>query len=649
MSNNIILELAEQGKNTLKHSNGDYTVTFQQPVEISKNDITSVKMAVIDAVDNSDGKINIQPRNEGDTTLELSLTFGYYYLDYGSTFEDTFNSKTFEDFGGASSSPSGRVYACNQGVGTPTVNSKKVTSFTIKLNPKTASTGLPDGNLISLIPILIDKPNTPGNTNNQLQLDYEFIWTDTTGKDTPWHKYLNDDYTLLLNKNTVQQMINDKVLLSVYNDDPFNFAVDFTKADIADNFQFKDINVITGFKPSGVDIGFGFQNITVEDYGGNDTQNILYTNTITIDIDVGTYEPDDLAHILSDKLSDLELNGKVSNNPAFMTSNPILKTVRQVLIQNGGTLDDTPQFFLVDSDDTKHGKFTFNTPVNEAPNTFNYYFGSSELGITYNEENDKMEIAQMHSSLFSSDLTGNPQALKETRFIRNDTAGFEEKFLINKSSGIFFTSLEPREFWIGPSSKMKFDKSLLVGVKSKSVDDPGTPGAVIHYEVPEFLTDKINITGDDNGVDNIIIKKPDATNQRAFDVVPTITEAEPLITNISQTLGIMGGNTLHNDSNVGTDSGGYFKIEVDLDGIKSNVLEQNENKNNKIQSIISRYYNTAQYTTAYNEGSMPLQYTSDIPSYISQARIRILNPNGTLADNLGDTSSIILEIQKATN
>ena len=79
-------------------------------------------------------------------------------------------------------------------------------------------------------------------------------------------------------------------------------------------------------------------------------------------------------------------------------------------------------------------------------------------------------------------------------------------------------------------------------------------------------------------------------------------------------------------------------------GIQNEIL--GNNNNNKISSIISKYYSQNSYTSSYSEGSIPYLHKADEPLYISNIRIRILDPDNKINDKIGNRNSIFLEVIK---
>ena len=94
---------------------------------------------------------------------------------------------------------------------------------------------------------------------------------------------------------------------------------------------------------------------------------------------------------------------------------------------------------------------------------------------------------------------------------------------------------------------------------------------------------------------------------------------------------------------------GYFMIEVDFGGKGNDIIGGEDNYYNKISSIISRFYSTDSFTSAYNEGSIPYTHRGALPLQISSFRTRILNSEGNLSQNIGNRNSVFIEIIRNQN
>ena len=85
----------------------------------------------------------------------------------------------------------------------------------------------------------------------------------------------------------------------------------------------------------------------------------------------------------------------------------------------------------------------------------------------------------------------------------------------------------------------------------------------------------------------------------------------------------------------------YFIIEVS--GF-DNKMKGVDNTFTNIMSVVSRYQSIDNYTSFYNEGNPSVPYVhKGLPIQINNFKIRILNPDKEVADNIGASNSIYLE------
>lgn len=91
------------------------------------------------------------------------------------------------------------------------------------------------------------------------------------------------------------------------------------------------------------------------------------------------------------------------------------------------------------------------------------------------------------------------------------------------------------------------------------------------------------------------------------------------------------------------DKSGYYLI--DIDGIKQSALTSHSTSQS-IQAIVSRYYNSGSYTTGDSSTGIIYQHKG-APQYMQSLRVRVLQPNGQLADDVGNDSAVFLQINRA--
>ena len=158
------------------------------------------------------------------------------------------------------------------------------------------------------------------------------------------------------------------------------------------------------------------------------------------------------------------------------------------------------------------------------------------------------------------------------------------------------------------------------------------------------------------GLDSLVQKQaiaptpPGDPNGKGFDIVPTL----PFSTAVTLTDSINAVNSFTSNREA------FFKLEVKLPNIRQKVYLNHlpptddgfageTTINTDIQAIIGRYYNANNFTSAYNEGSIPYVYNEDEPTILSEVQIRILDPDGSVASGLGNKNTVFLQIQKNNN
>ena len=388
--------------------------------------------------------------------------------------------------------------------------------------------------------------------------------------------------------------------------------------------------------------------LTFNDLNNTDVVSKLYTQTINFSIPIGTYQANDLSELLSQKLESVKTNApsvssKITNNYQ-LSFNPILKTTRQLRKElwkvNDNNDDPRPEFFSPYR--TGNMKFQFVTSNDGALNNnqdVNYVLGASQFGILYDESEDKMSIGQIHAHLYDStpdSTNNNPQV----RVIPTQ----DGLSYVDRCCGLFITGMNPPNFWYGPNSSLKLNRNILC--TPRQVQGVRADGVKEIYEYVDLVVGQ-NCTADELTIDNLLSKeRPKSPVNSGFDIAKnTLTEIKSSVMGIG--IPIKAGNTLNpsNDVVAIKSQGGYFKLEVGIPNIHQDVRESNR-INNNIQAIISRFYHDGNYTTSYDEGSIPIVYNSETPTMVTEFRVRILEPNGQLSNPIGNTSTIFIEIDK---
>ena len=656
-----IVELNQDDINSVSNiDGGDYTVTLKQPILVNKNDSVILKSCFIDNRVSNSKSIVIKGDKKEDGTYEnfqsISVGFGYYKTDIEGTWEEKAPTTTYDQNEQITATNlgtfTGRRYPAYIQLSGASTNNVDLIEIDLWADFKVQNLG-PSDPLVQYSTKSFVIPYSDGGVIKKRTL--------VTTWSTQWYLFQHGDGLLSVDPKTKRKILKLTQPLIEELKAKNYFKCNFTLP-------------LTCQKPTGTetiqDLAVAPNHVIISDVtdqphqsSGNGTFDI-YTQEIDFQIPVGVYPPDKIANLLKEKI--ISFSGNLSSKDFEVSENPLLKTVQQIRINENKSL----QFF--DMDENTQRRFTFDTGTgNTGDNTLlNYYIGSSQFGLDYNEDTQKMEIVSIHNSLFSSQFdatTGAPlsQSISpEIRIVRNKALTISlptitqamvdasklkaTKFVCNSNCGIYLTKLEPEELWIGADSQFKFSNDIFPVYKNRVITVTKENGSVEVSTVMglQQLEEGIHVTSDESGLDEIITKQLKTGSANNFDIpqLQSFDIQKPLLPGEGIFSEIVGVNTIEAVDTVGSSvltDGAYYKVSVDM-GIKSNIYGNN-NRNN-VSSIISKFYSQNSFTSSYTEGSIPYLHQSDEPIYINEIRVRILDPDNSLSPSVGNKNAVFLEI-----
>jgi len=335
--------------------------------------------------------------------------------------------------------------------------------------------------------------------------------------------------------------------------------------------------------------------------------------TLTRTIETGDYEPQDLADAISRAFSFTKEEANEYITGGTYSDNPLLTTSIQVKTDNAGT-----EPFFVASDISDLAKFISVQP---------FWVGTSQFSLIFDDGDNKFKLAAIHSHIY------NEHGLTVIKAIGNAP----KQFFANKTGGIFFNSLSPASLW---EDKLGFSiPSISVVAQEPEVK---TIGVVNNVRLQKLnLLEGKTITGDTVTIDTLIQKQINQAANVAFDR-PTSTFGG--IETVEQNFNSIDAvNPLQ--SSEGDNNTPYYQIEIK--GAANTTKLGADNFNNKIGAIISRYYSSDSYTsTMDNSGSIAYQHKGEPIELSGSLSVRILKPDGSLADDIGTDNSIFLSLIK---
>lgn len=231
------------------------------------------------------------------------------------------------------------------------------------------------------------------------------------------------------------------------------------------------------------------------------------------------------------------------------------------------------------------------------------YFGATQIALEYNVNNSgKFQWTYQHMPMYDT------ATKDEGVSVFADGNGILR--LADVRSGIFWTDLQPRNFWEG----LGFNMSSLLVVDGDNV-----------LQTP--LVRGVNITSAFSGLDIFI------ASSRSLPVIPdgayfySTTQTNPIIAPNNYT---------------GTD-GGFYIIEVL--GLATDYQDDKKSYC-AVMSVGSRNYDQNGFITIYGDGSIPFVNNGD-PRTITTLHVRILDPITKQPTKLlGSRNSVFLNIQR---
>jgi hypothetical protein len=609
-----IIEL-RQSDSTTVITDGSYEVLLQKPILMTNGSQLSVSKAFIDTrVSNSadDGRVHIDDSND-----VFSMNFIMYLVNYTNAGNYATDFGFSDKVGFTNSHPDGRKYIVGlRDTTAPT--GLKCTGFQLDYQKglakgATVSTTLGYTDLsgkANTVPIYIVNPASGNGT--------ALVYTDNTTKTFS-----------LTYKSPEGQTVFYSLDFSFPEQDrltKLGYRIVFGGAKVTDN-------VVQGFSAP---------------FGGTNAIH-PYECNITFTIPQASYQPSALAKLITDNMSaqilkqtqakpinplttiptfepyvDTDFGDATLYVNTYPTKNPVFTSHRQLLDDDDFGYDAQPNVIFVAQDGNSVLQMS-------AGSTDNYLLGSSQCALIYDPELNKYVFQQIHSPIISDNTDS---------IIQRQGKDANSFFTAAANSGIAFTSAGDPKTQKLLTVDMGFDNDLFVVKKTLDAVDYGDigDGAVLYTSYEVIMDVGKNITENLKSIDGFFVKE----DADFFKIPLALTER--IIT--SNNLSSIVGNFTEGGGQPGELANGYFLIEIS--GLPSQELVTSHNKNiinQKIKSIVGRFYATSDYTTDEGQGSIPYVHNGE-PQYIDKLRVRILSPDGDPAPDIKSDNTIFLQLSK---
>ena len=241
----------------------------------------------------------------------------------------------------------------------------------------------------------------------------------------------------------------------------------------------------------------------------------------------------------------------------------------------------------------------------------------------------------------------------------------ENNFRCTKNSGIMFESLQPASFW---HDLLGFDLDVYKRDSNGALTNIPNPKSIVNVAVPKeinpvtgvrytvngleamlpfFVNPPIegrNVTGSFVGVNATFAKTKNFQNIIQLAVPQTTGQTNTAFVSLGvDTTSIPAGQNIIGATS-GTQSFGYYLIEVSSD-FENNYLNSVGNFNH-MMAVVSRYYTKVNYVSSTSADSIIYTHKGS-PVVLSSFKCRVLNSDKSLALNIGEDNTVILELIKA--
>ena len=431
----------------------------------------------------------------------------------------------------------------------------------------------------------------------------------------------------------------------------------------------------------------------------------IVENKVSITIPQGQYEPSELAEYINNEVDDFSRGfGSVSNllsttripddedaglNWGYSGAGTITSAIRKVkplmttannipMMQRstGSTLnpeDQTGTFVFIsclEDENEKHGGFSTypNTSLTVATrwqgSANRLFIGTNEFSMEYDQATGRFRFTYLHMPLYlASNMIAYTAPLFKNQtvspFVPNNAPFAPPEFKYTAhNSGIFFTQLTEQSFW---EDKLGLDLKKMLLTPITKVQNGFLNGSIsnavaAYTDVNAFIPTpqlregvKQRPVAGDNTTDGLVgydvaVLKPitvtDHPTQNSF-----FPWQEQVFDGSTPSKVLIGTETVYVDGKKSVIdqiiSSGYYLLDVQSKFNTSFITSKNTQRS--INQIINRYYSLNTYTSA--EGNQLVYTHKGEPVYLSSLKIRVLNPDQTLA-SVGSDNTVFIKIGK---
>ena len=585
MNSSQILEFRQNNASNVIQ-NGDWNNILKKPITINEGDVVRLQSAFIDTRKSSTQSLIIPD------DITINITISKYFTDWTNDEENKINYVT-------------------------TTGSTDLLKYLGKLFIPTKL--IPSQDLLDC----------------KIMKSVEYIATDTAQPITVTYKYNNS------NKLTVYT--NSKLIA------PTSGGVYIDNLDLIFDNTAGSPFLIMNTTQELADAGWRIKQQNVENLPDGTNLYEPWQFNIQTTIKAGVYSPDELAIIFSKQ---------ISQNPDFQQTDPILfewaPTYNYLLSVSG----EFSQFFLQDGnnpDGTQVNRVEktvmISTPVDHLfefkpgdteYNQGSYFIGTNQFALQYNTDIEKFQFTFTHFPMFDDETGTNIVVRYNANLLDNDWT------LVNKNSGVVMNGIYCEDT---NGNKINFFEEYL-GFDIPSIISKiylnrtgkifGDITDSLVYSVN--LQEGVNITGAYTGIDTIVIKGKNTWYQAQLLGVDKDDEA-------IQSWDATSTDTNTIDASVPLSlllAEQYSHFFIDMNLKFSNSMIGSEDIYNNVQAIVNKYESYGGYVAG--DSSSAIEYLhKGSPIVLQGAKVRILNSDHELDDELGSDNTVFIQVIKNIN
>jgi hypothetical protein len=392
---------------------------------------------------------------------------------------------------------------------------------------------------------------------------------------------------------------------------------------------------------------------------------VLIKNKVQCVIQKGSYSPSQIASLLTQKLSSVNGNMAIDIfNPQFSQSIPITENslysgsplLVGVQSYTPNVVQTPPRIPTIIYTNRFVG--SYNVPPNELgfdlsaypqfsiqPKPYqDLYIGASEFAIDYDEVNQNFQFSYFHTPLYagSSNTTGTPSVVF-TRLAKGNNEGEQVEFFLSdiytqtKNCGIFITDLQPRSFW----SNLGFNPTDLIVNTENGIDTGEILSKTTDQQMPlssVFSGSQFNNVYNLNQVVNFgLVNTGLVTTTQQGTVFDEFSGGYLNFIQSSNNLPIIASDAYQSQNS------GFYYVSVDI-GLGS-LTDDSKSQTNEIMGIVSKQFNVNDYITGFSDSSLTYQHNG-APTMLNNLKIKILDKNKNLVQNLDENSCVFVQIIK---